>query len=170
MADLATRTAPVPAEPASYAGVTIALGVPLERRSLRARDTGVLSRLLGRKVPGRIGLYQDEVLCLGPDEWLLRAPSGTAVPLGEGQPLAVVGISERALTLVLEGPRALDVLQAGCPRDLRKLPVGEGRRTVFEGVEIVLLRTGEDRYEVDVWRSFAEWLHLALTTAASHLR
>ena len=170
MADVANRTAPVPAEAAAFAGVTITLGVPLERRSLRARDVGVLSRLLGRKVPGKIGLYQDEVLCLGPDEWLLRALAGTKVPLGEGQPLAVVDISERALTLVLEGPRALDVLQAGCPRDLGKLPVGEGRRTVFEGLEIVLLRTGEDRFEVDVWRSFAEWLHLALTTGASHLR
>lgn len=170
MADVATRTAPVPADQAVFAGVTITLGAPLERRSLRARDAGALGKLLGRNVPGKIGVWQDEVLCLGPDEWLLRAPAGTKVPLGEGQPLAVVDISERALTLVIEGPRALDLLQAGCPRDLARLPVGEGRRTVFEGVEIVLLRTGEDRFELDVWRSFAEWLHLALTTGASHLR
>lgn len=170
MADVATRTVPVPAEPAVYDGVTIALGAPLARYSLRARDGALLGKLLGRKLPGKIGQTSDDVLCLGPDEWLLRVPAGAGVPLGEGQPLAVVDISERALTLVLEGPRALDVLQAGCPRDLGILPVGEGRRTVFEGVEIVLIRTGDNRFEVDVWRSFAEWLHLALTTAASHLR
>lgn len=170
MVDAALRTAPVPADPAVYDGVTITLGTPLERRSLRARDAKALGKLLGRKLPEQIGRSSDDVLCLGPDEWLLRAPAGTAVPDGAGLPLAVVDISERALTLALEGPRAIDVLQAGCPRDLRKLTVGEGRRTVFEGVEIVLLRTGEDRFEVDVWRSFASWLHLALTTAASHLR
>ena len=149
---------------------TVTPGAPLARYSLRARDAALLGKTLGRKLPGKIGVWQDEVLCLGPDEWLLRAPAGTVVPLGEGQPLAVVDVSERALTLVVEGPRAHDVLSAGCPRDLGKLTVGEGRRTVFEGVEIVLLRTGEHRYEVDVWRSFAEWLHLALTTAAGHLR
>ena len=170
MVEAALRTVPVPAEPAFYVGVEIGLGAPLERRSLRARDAGTLSRLLGRSVPDRIGRCSDGVLCLGPDEWLLRAPAGTDVPDGAGEPLAVVDVSERAITLVLEGARAIEVLSAGCPRDLSRLGVGEGRRTVFEGVEIVLLRTAEDRFEVDVWRSFAPWLHLALVTAASHLR
>ena len=72
MADLATRTAPVPAEPASFDGVTIALGAPLARYSLRARDGALLGKLLGRKLPGKIGQTSDDVLCLGPDEWLLR--------------------------------------------------------------------------------------------------
>lgn len=170
MVDAALRTAPVPAHPSVFAGVEIALGAPLERRSLRAREAGALGRLVGRTVPERIGQCVEGILCLGPDEWLLRAPQGTAIPDGTGQPLAVADISERAVTLVLEGPRALEVLCAGCPRDLSRLAIGEGRRTVFEGVEIVLLRTAEDRFEVDVWRSFAPWLHLALVTAASHLR
>jgi sarcosine oxidase subunit gamma len=85
-------------------------------------------------------------------------------------PLSVVDISERAITLVLEGPRAIDVLQSGAPRDLSKMAVGEARRTIYETVEMVLIREGEHRWTVDVWRSFAPYLQLALVTAASHLR
>lgn len=170
MVEDALRSAPVPADPVEFDGVRISSGAPLERRSLRARDAKVLGELLGRNLPEKIGTSRDEAVCLGPDEWLLRAPIGTKIPDGAGQPVAIVDISERAISLVLEGPRAIEVLCSGCPRDLARMAVGEGRRTVFEGVEIVLLRTAEQRWELDVWRSFAPWLHLALVTAASHLR
>lgn len=170
MADAAFRTAPVPAEPAVFQGVTIALGAPLTRWSLRARDPAVLAALVRRELPARVGATTGDIACLGPDEWLLRAPVGTTVADGAGQAVAIVDVSERAVCLELDGPRALEVLQAGCPRDLRRFAVGEARRTVFEGVEIVLLRTAQDHWEVDVWRSFAAHLHLALITIAAHLR
>jgi sarcosine oxidase, subunit gamma len=150
-------------------GVTITHGAPLARYSLRGRDAKALAKLIGRKLPTKIGTTEAGVACLGPDEWLLRAAWGTRIPDGAGLPLAVVEISERTVTLVLEGPRAAELLMAGCPRDLGRFAVGEARRTVFEGVEIIVLRTAEQRFEVDVWRSFAPWLHLALTKAASHL-
>ncbi|MDE2435960.1 MAG: sarcosine oxidase gamma subunit [Sphingomonadales bacterium] len=169
MADAAIRTAPVPAEPARFDGVTISLGLPLARWSLRGRNPQELGNALGLPVPGRIGETAGGMACLGPDEWLLRLPEGSIIPMGEGQPLSVVDISDRAITLIVEGDRALDVLSSGCPRDLSKLAVGEARRTVYETVEIVLIREGETRYAVEVWRSFAPWLHLALVTAASHL-
>jgi sarcosine oxidase subunit gamma len=168
MAEAPARTAPVPVEPAVFDGVTVALGAPLARYSLRARDAKVLGKLVGRKLPERIGASAGDTVCLGPDEWLVRAPEGSVLPEGAGLPLAVVDISERAVTLVLEGPRAQSVLQTGCPRDLGKFAVGEARRTVFEGVEMILLRTAPDRFELDVWRSFASHLHLALTKAAAH--
>ncbi|MFM5916039.1 MAG: sarcosine oxidase subunit gamma [Novosphingobium sp.] len=168
MADAALRTTPVPAGPAKFNGVTIALGAQLARFSLRARDTKALAKLIGRKLPAKIGSSEGDVCMLGPDEWLLRVPEGTMVPDGAGLPLAVVDIGERAVTLAIEGSRAEAVLQTGCPRDLSTFAVGEARRTVFEGIEMILLRTGSERFEVDVWRSFAPHLHLALTTAASH--
>ena len=169
MADLSLRTAPVPAKPAVFDGVTITLAVPLARYSLRARDAKLLAKVIGRKLPATIGATEGEVACLGPDEWLLRTAPGKAVADGAGQPVSVVEISERAVTLVLEGPRAVEVLMAGCPRDLERFAVGEARRTVFEGVEMILFRPAQDRFEVDVWRSFASHLHLALTKAAAHL-
>lgn len=170
MVDLATRNAPVTADPAEFPGVSIALGAPLARWSLRARDAKALAKAVGHKVPGKIGTTEGGMACLGPDEWLLRLPEGSTIPVGESLPLSVVDISERAITLVLEGPRAIDVLQSGTPRDLSKFAVGEARRTIYETVEMVLIREGEERWAVDVWRSFAPWLREALVTAASHLR
>jgi sarcosine oxidase, subunit gamma len=150
-------------------GLNIVPGPPLARYSLRARDAGALGNLIGRPVPRKIGQIEGDVTCLGPDEWLLRVPHPTQIPDGAGQSLSVVEISERQVSLVLEGPRSAEVLMAGCPRDLGKFAVGQAARTVFEGVEIIVLRTGEQRFEVEVWRSFAPWLQLALTKAASHL-
>jgi sarcosine oxidase, subunit gamma len=170
MVDLALRTEPVPVAPAEFPGVSIALGAPLARWSVRGRDPGALAKVIGHKVPAKIGGSEGGTLCLGPDEWLLRLPAGAAIPMGEGLPLSVVDISERAISLVVEGPRAVEVLSSGCPRDLSKWAVGYGSRTIYETVEIVLIREGEERWVVEVWRSFAPWLHLALVTAASHLR
>ena len=170
MVDLAMRTDPVPAASAEFPGVSIVLGVPLARWSLRGRDPKALAKAVGHKVPARIGESEGGMLCLGPDEWLLRLPEGATIPMDEGLPLSVVDISERAISLVLEGPRAIDVLSSGCPRDLAKFAVGYGSRTIYETVEVVLIREGEHRWVVEVWRSFAPWLHEALVTAASHLR
>jgi sarcosine oxidase subunit gamma len=170
MVDQATRSAPVPSEPEHFPGVSIALGAPLARWSLRGRDPKTLGKAVGLKIPAKIGDMAGGALCLGPDEWLLRLPEGSIIPVGESLPLSVVDISERAVSLILEGPRAIDVLSSGCPRDLSKFAVGYGSRTIYETVEIVLIREGDHRWSVDVWRSFAPWLQLALVTAAGHLR
>ena len=170
MSDALTRAEPISPEPFAAQGVTITLAPPLARFSLRARDTTTLEALLGRKLPAKIGTTAGEIACLGPDEWLLRTTPGTAIPTGEGLPLAVTEISERAICLVVEGPRAAEVLMAGCPLDLDCFETGRATRTIYETVEIVLLRSGNTRFEVEVWRSFAPWLYLALTTAAAQLR
>ena len=170
MADALTRAEPVSPEPFAARGVTITLAPPMARFSLRARDRAVLEGLLGRKLPPQIGTTTGEIACLGPDEWLLRSAQGTAIRLGEGLPLAVTEISERAVCLIVEGPRAAELLMAGCPLDLERFASGRATRTIFETVEITLIRSGEHRFEVEVWRSFAPWLHLALTTAAAQLR
>ena len=170
MADGLTRAEPVSPEPFAAQGVTITLAPPMARFSLRARDRATLEVMLGRRLPAKIGTTAGEIACLGPDEWLLRSAPGTAIQLGEGLPLAVTDISERAICLVVEGPRAAEVLMAGCPLDLDRFDTGRATRTIFETVEIMLIRSGEHRFEVEVWRSFAPWLHLALTTAAAQLR
>jgi sarcosine oxidase subunit gamma len=107
-------------------------------------------------------------MCLGPDEWYLRSAIGTAIPPGEGLPLAVIDISERSICLIVEGPRASEILMAGCPLDLDQFAVGRATRTIYETVEIIVMRDAEDRFHVEVWRSFAAWLWTAMTTAARH--
>lgn len=170
MSEALARAEPVSPEPYAAEGVTITLAPPMARFSLRARERVALEALLGRKLPAKIGTTAGEIACLGPDEWLLRCARGTEIPLGADLPLAVTEISDRAVCLTVEGPRAAELVMAGCPLDLDLFATGRATRTIFETVEIILIRSGEDRFEVEVWRSFAPWLHLALTTAAAQLR
>lgn len=104
---------------------------------------------------------------LGPDEWLLIAPGEEAAAvcaaLGAAllkQPHSLTDISHRQLGLELTGRLAARALSAGCPLDLRSgaFPPGMATRTIFLKTEIVLWRREEERFHVDVWRSFAPYL------------
>jgi sarcosine oxidase subunit gamma len=106
-------------------------------------------------------------LWLGPDEWLLMAPEPDAAAIGlalsqalTGIPHALVDVSHRQTGLVLQGPRASQLLNAGCPLDLDAVafPVGMCTRTILGKAEIVLWRTAHDRFHMEVWRSFAPYL------------
>lgn len=168
MSDILTRNEPVSAIPYVARGVTISLAAPMKRYSLRARSAQALETLLNAKVPTKIGKTESGIACLGPDEWLLRAAAGAIIPTGAGLPVAITDISERSICLVVEGPRAAELLMSGCPLDVDQFAVGWAKRTIYETVEIIIIRGAEDRFEVEVWRSFAGWLWTALTTAASH--
>ena len=168
MSDALTRNEPVPATPFVRVGVTISLAAPMKRYSLRARTAQALETLLNVKVPKNIGATEAGIACLGPDEWLFRAEVSTAIPMGVGLPVAVTDISDRSICLILEGPRAAIILMTGCPLDLDNFAVGRATRTIYETVEIIIIRDAEDRFQVEVWRSFAAWLWTAFTTAASH--
>ena len=168
MSDALTRNEPISATPFVAEGVTISLAGPMKRHSLRARSPQALETVLNVKVPKRIGATEGGIACLGPDEWLLRTESNTALPTGAELPVAFTDISERSICLVVEGPRAAEALMSGCPLDLDNFAVGRATRTIYESVEIVIIRDAENRFQVEVWRSFAAWLWTALTIAASH--
>jgi sarcosine oxidase subunit gamma len=168
MSDPLHRTDPVSGEPYAGKGVTISLAPPMARYSLRARQAQALETVLKVKLPKKIGATEGGIACLGPDEWLLRAAAGTTIPAGEGLPIAITDISERALCFIVEGPRAATTIMSGCPLDLDHFAVGRATRTIFETVEIILICDAEVRFHVEVWRSFAPWLWTALTKAASH--
>jgi sarcosine oxidase, subunit gamma len=167
MSDLLTRIEPVPTVPFVSVGVTINLAPPMARYSLRARQGQALETLLGVKVPKTIGATEGGIACLGPDEWLMRAEAGTAISAGAGQAVAVTDVSERSVCLIVEGPKAAQLIMSGCPQDLDLFPVGKASRTIYETVEIILIREAETRFHIEVWRSFSPWLWTALTTAAS---
>jgi sarcosine oxidase subunit gamma len=168
MSDLLLRTEPVPATAFVAEGMTISLASPMARFSLRARQGQALETLLGVKVPKKIGATEGGIACLGPDEWLMRAAVGTMIPTGKALPVAITDVSDRSICLIVDGPRAAEILMAGCPLDLENFAVGRATRTIFETVEIILIREGDDRFHVEVWRSFADWLWTALTIDASH--
>lgn len=150
--------------------VKIAWTGPAARYSLRARTPQALTKVIDRKVPLRIGETVDGVGCLGPDEWYALLPAGTELGTGPGLPVSVTDISSRAVGITVEGPRAAEVIGAGCPQDLAAIKVGSVCRTVFETVEMVLWRTGEESFHVEVWRSFSPWMWTALNAAAADLR
>jgi sarcosine oxidase subunit gamma len=168
MADALPRREPVRAGPATFPAVTVSLAPPLHRWSLRARDPKQIEALLGFDLPREIGTTKGDVACLGPDEWLWRGSDATPRAMGTDMPLSIVDVSERSVGFIVEGADARAVLNAGCPLDLERFAVGRATRTIFEGVEIIIWRESETRWSVDVWRSFAEWFHLSLTSAAAY--
>jgi sarcosine oxidase subunit gamma len=106
-------------------------------------------------------------LWLGPDEWLLLAPppaldniAGEAAERLSALPHSLVDVSHRQTALGLSGRRAVVVLAGGNPLDLdvAAFPVGMCTRTVLAKAEIVLWRTAEDRFHIEVWRSFAPYV------------
>ncbi len=166
MSEILARTDPVPMTPLEAEGVRLSLAPPMARYSLRARHVSAITALLGGNVPGKIGHVEGDVACLGPDEWLWRSAHQGTAPTGDAA-VAVVDISERSICLIVEGPRAATILNSGCPLDLDRFAVGRATRTIYETVEIILFHESEDRWQVEVWRSFAPWLWQALSAAAS---
>jgi sarcosine oxidase subunit gamma len=114
-------------------------------------------------------------LWLGPDEWLLVAldgsQSGVAAAIAAalaGFPHSLVDVSERQVSIRLDGPSARDLLASGCPLDLdpEAFPVGMCTRTLFGKAEVVLWRRGAEEYHLEVARSFAEYVRGCLRAAS----
>ncbi len=166
---------------AESAAARVSVAAPCSRLSLRARgDLSPLNAALGLTLPARIGQRatagEVQVICLGPDEWLLQAPEamtdGILSACGEVYgtlPHSLVDVSAREVTFVIDGPRAVDLLTLGCPRDIDTIPVGEGRRTNLDGVTVVLWRDNAARFRVDCWHSFAPHLLHLLETGCREL-
>lgn len=128
------------------------------RYSLRARSDAVLATSIGRALPDRIGAVRGGIARLGPDEYYALLPAGDTLPAAAGQAVSVVDISARALGFVIEGPGAAERIASGCSLDLDRFAIGRATRTLFETVEIILFRDDDERFCIDVWRSFAPWL------------
>jgi sarcosine oxidase subunit gamma len=156
------------------AGVTIAELPPTTRISFRIADPAAATLGLPATVGARTAEGNRTALCLGPDEWLLEAGAGERDALlstlaGVAAPHSAVEVSDREITYALEGPAVLELLASGCPRDLARMPVGSGARTVFDTVQIVLVREADDRFHLTVWRSFAPHVCSILDIAVREL-
>ena len=117
-------------------------------------------------------------LWLGPDEWLLVAPPGSAADLesrvreAAGDELvSVIDVSAQRTTLLVTGPSARDLLAHGCALDLHPRAFGAGRcaQTTLGRTQVVLVARGEPRagFWVLVRSSFAGYLADWLLDAAT---
>jgi sarcosine oxidase, subunit gamma len=147
--------------PAALTAAGEALGLSLSMPACRASVHG-----------GRAALW------LGPDERLLLGEDSSAAEterqLGQAlgdQPYSLVDVSHRQLALAIAGPQAATLLAAGCPLDLDRdaFPVGMCTRTVLAKAEIVLWRVADDRFHLEVWRSFAAYVSGVMAEAARDL-
>ncbi len=127
-------------DPAEDAGI----GLP---GALRAMTTGAVT-----------ALWQ------GPDEFLLL--SSAPIVLAIGAVHSLVDVSDRQLGFVVEGEDAELLLASGCPLDLDSLKVGGTTRTLFGKTDLTLWRVSEQRWHIEVGRSFAPYLLAMLAEAA----
>ena len=154
MADLATgpdhARFVLRGRPDAVAAAGSALGFALPQDACRAASAGAR-----------------HALWLGPDEWLILAPTGETKTLFAAlesamaeHPHALVDVSARQVGLALDGPDAETTLAVGCPLDLdiAAFPIGMCTRTVLAKAQIVLWRTGETMFHLEVWRSFAAYV------------
>jgi sarcosine oxidase subunit gamma len=162
----------------------LAAAAPMTRFSLRGRFAAMSAaeRALGFALPRQACRSASDgarhALWLGPDEWLLLGPAEEAASLGaaleaamSGLPHALVEVSQRQTGLRVEGPLAARRLASGCPLDLdlAAFPVGACTRTLIAKSEIVLWRTADEIFHVEVWRSFSAYVWRYLKEAGSQL-
>ncbi|AJY48950.1 sarcosine oxidase subunit gamma [Halomonas sp. KO116] len=111
---------------------------------------------------------------LSPDEWLLIVPGGEEFSL-EGQlrkalgnaHYAIVNVSGGQTLLELEGERATELLMKSTLYNVHPaaFPVGKGVTTVFAKSNLILRRPTENRWELVLRRSFADYLYRWLLDA-----
>jgi sarcosine oxidase subunit gamma len=169
MADVATRTLP-PVPAADWLRVVppamrFILHGNDRARAAAASTWGVdfsdeACRALVQGARATLWLGPDEYLLLGADE---EAQHSAAIALEHALidiPHALVNISHRQFALEVSGPHAAAILNGGCPLDLdfAEFPVGMCTRTVFTKADIVLWRTAENTFHVEVWRSFSGYV------------
>ncbi|RWX10861.1 sarcosine oxidase subunit gamma family protein [Rhizobium hidalgonense] len=177
MADVAIRKPVLAGRFGGSATVRLTIAPVASRVALRApsESLAALSAALGLSVPtapktsSRSGARS--VLWIGPDEWLVIDEDGAdlmTVLSGAGAVHSATDVSHRNLAIIVSGPGAEKTLAGGCPQDLSlaSFPVGAASRTILGKAEIVLLRTDEDTFRVECWRSFSDFVFGLLNEAA----
>jgi sarcosine oxidase, subunit gamma len=181
----AQRCALAAAAPAaSFANLTIERPGPAARLVLCggeaiAHTAGAALQLELAPTVGR-AVERDGIaaLCLGPDEWLLIGPPEQESEIQQklnaalrSMPHSLVRIGHRDVAFVLRGRAAADVINAGCPLDLRMaaFPAGCCSRTLLAKVEVVLWRSEAHVFRIETARSIAAYLNEFLLLAARNL-
>lgn len=131
-----------------------------------ARADSVAERLFGVALPHAANTVTRSAdaaaLWLGPDSWLLlgaTAPPHDYAPVRDAlnaAGAALFDVSASRVAFALSGPRAVDVLAAGCPLDfhVRAFAPGSCAQSVLSRVNALFVRPRADVFVVLVARSF----------------
>ncbi len=178
MADMVHAAAPHAGRRFANSDVSIEAILPVSRISLRVakKNAAKLTKPLGFKLPAAPKSTNSKgarsALWLGPDEWLVFAENDTdaanIMTKLDKLDCSAVDISQRNTAIAVSGPGVQNLLSAGCPQNLSldAFPVGACSRTVFGKVEIILWRKQEEVFQIEVWRSFSDYLWTFLQEAA----
>ena len=157
----------------------VGLRVDPSDRDAVARIATVVGEL--PTTPNRVhGNEHGACLWLGPDEWLLVGPPDGEAMLasqlreaqGDVPATAVVELSANRTTLELAGPRAREVLEAGCSIDLhpRAFEPGHCAQTLVARAQVILCELSDvPYYRLFVRPSFAPYLATWLLDAMDGL-
>jgi sarcosine oxidase subunit gamma len=107
---------------------------------------------------------------MSPDEWLILVPGLEAFDVESkfrdemGGHYSLVNSSGGSTVLELSGPDVVELLKRCTPIDLppKRFPVGKVVSTVFAKSSAIIRRTGEQRFELVIRRSFSDYIWLWL--------
>jgi len=167
--------------------LTIRPGEETARFSLRIDPAAIkqAGEVFGLALPEKIGGLTStgdegqvkKAVMIGPDEWYLTAPMvahdqiiADFAALYETQLHSLVDISNREISIVVEGEQAVWALQALLALDLDSMPVSSGRRTILDRVQIILMRERQDFFRIEVWASFAEHVWALLESVFDEIK
>ncbi|WAX96922.1 sarcosine oxidase [Aminobacter sp. NyZ550] len=138
------------------------------------------AKAFGSPLPGKIGDVTVSkgrlAVRLGPDEWHLVVPlteqeaiETAFAKLYATVPHSLVDVSHREIGIEVEGVAAMLALRSAIAFDIEVMPVGTGCRTIFDKAQIILVREAEDRFRIEVWRSFADHVWGILDAASREI-
>jgi sarcosine oxidase subunit gamma len=132
---------------------------------------GALERALGLSPPIKPNTVSSQagraILWLGPDEWLIVAPSGhepyvqDAVRTTLGERVGIVDVSANRTVIDLQGAAARDLLAHGCAIDLHPRFFGPGQcaQTLLARAQVIIQPTdGRPGFYIYVRASYAPYL------------
>jgi sarcosine oxidase subunit gamma len=131
--------------------------------------------------PNRVASMRElRTLWLGPDEWLVTAPEGTATDVVgrltravAGRHATVIDLSASRAIIEITGTRARELLEKGCGLDLHPRVFGPGScaQTLFAKLPVIIDQiAAAPAYRLFVRRSAARWLAEWLIDAAEEFR
>lgn len=137
-----------------------------------------LGGAFGLELPRTVNRFNESgkrrAYCLGPDEWLLEAGNEDPVSLWcelsaslADDACSLVDVSHRSDGIEISGTKSEYILNHGCPLDLsaKEFPVGMCTRTVLGKSSLILSRTDQTVFCLDIWRSFSTYVWSLLDEA-----